>query len=138
VAAGNDFYLCPLSESQLSRQQRRELLAPVFAGKQKLQSVSRPGPKGQPEELVAEGFSVDVELSATVGEKEVQWTERRWLVRSQAYAQAQEAALERRLETAAKALGELVVRKQGKKQLFATERNEAAEAILEREGVEGL
>ena len=49
---------------------------------------------------MAEGFAVDVELTATVGEKEVRWTERRWLVRSLAYAQAQEAALERRLATA--------------------------------------
>src|SRR3982751_1068701 len=32
VAAGEDFYLCPLSESQLSRAERHELLQPVFAG----------------------------------------------------------------------------------------------------------
>src|SRR3954471_19932671 len=115
VAAGGDFYLCPLSEKQLSRVQRRELLQPVWEGTQPLQQVRRPGPKGQPDELVAEGFGVDVALAAQVGEKEVRWTERRWLVRSQAYAQAQEAALERRLENALQALRELVVRKQGKK-----------------------
>jgi transposase len=138
VAAGDDFYLCPLSETQLSRAVRRELLQPVFAGTQALQPVWRPGPDGQPDERVAEGFSVDVELTATVGKKEVQWTERRWLVRSQAYAAAQEAALERRLEKATAALRELVVRKQGKKQLFHTELMQAAEAIVQREGVEGL
>ena len=104
VAAGGDFYLCPLSESQLSRAERRELLRPVWDGTQALQQVWRPGPEGQPDELVAEGFAVDVELTASVGEKEVRWTERRWLVRSQAYAQAQEAALERRLATATAAL----------------------------------
>src|SRR5947209_20229997 len=96
VAPGKDFYLCPLSEHQLSRAQRRELLQPVFDGTQPLQQVRRPGPKGQPDELVAEGFCVDVELAAAVGEKEGRWTERRWLVRSQAYDQAQEAALARR------------------------------------------
>jgi len=138
VAAGGDFYLCPLSETQLSRAQRRELLQPVFAGTQALQPVWRPGPEGQPDELVAEGFSLDVELTATVGAKEVRWTERRWLVRSQAYAQAQEAALERRLEKAEQALRELVVRKQGKKQLFHAELMAAAEAIVQRDGVEGL
>src|SRR3954464_7989890 len=100
VAAGGDFYLCPLSENQISRAQRRELLQPVWAGTQALQQVRRPGPKGQPDELVAEGFAVDVALAARVGEKEVVWTERRWLVRSRAYAQSQEAALERRLATA--------------------------------------
>src|SRR5439155_10401364 len=69
VAAGEDFYLCPLSESQLSRAQRRELLQPVFDGTQALQQVWRPGGKGQPDELVAEGFGVDVELAATVDGK---------------------------------------------------------------------
>lgn len=138
VAAGQDFYLCPLSENQLSRAERRELLQPVFTGVQPLQRVRRPGGEGQPDELVAEGFSLDVELTATVADKEVRWTERRWLVRSLAYAQAQQTALERRLEKAIQALRELVVRKQGKKQLFHDELMAAAEAIVKREGVEGL
>jgi len=87
---------------------------------------------------VAEGFSVDVELTAQVGTQEVRWTERRWLVRSQAYAQAQEEALERRLERANKALLEMPTCKQGKKQLFHAELIQAAGAIVKREGVEGL
>ena len=32
VAAGGDFYLCPLSQAQLSRDQRHELLLPVWRG----------------------------------------------------------------------------------------------------------
>jgi len=39
VAAGGDFYLCPLSENQISRVARRELLQPVFAGTMTLQPV---------------------------------------------------------------------------------------------------
>src|SRR5262245_43823115 len=112
VAAGQDFYLCPLSGNQLGRSERRELLRPVFAGTQALQQVWRPAGDGQADELVAEGFLVDVELTALVGDKQVSWTERRFLVRSLAYAQAQQTALERRLEKATKALRELVVRKQ--------------------------
>src|SRR3954453_11689015 len=138
VAAGGDFYLCPLSEKQLSRVQRRELLRPVWEGTQALQPVWRPGSQGQPDERVAEGFSLDVELTALVGETEVRWTERRWLVRSLAYAQAQEAALERRLENAIQALRELVVPRQGKKKLCHAELMQAAGAIVKREGVEGL
>src|SRR5437660_1236319 len=85
VAAGGDFYLCPLPETQLSRAQRHALLQPVFDGTQALHVVSRPAAaEGQAEERVAEGFAVDVTLTATVDEKEVSWTERRWLVRSQA------------------------------------------------------
>src|SRR3954454_10268101 len=108
VAAGADWYLCPLSENQISRAARQDLLQPVWDGTQVLQPVWRPGPIGQPDELVAAGFSVDVELTATVGDQPVRWTERRWLVRSQAFAQARGAALERRLGRATQALRELV------------------------------
>ena len=138
VAAGNDFYLCPLSQTQLSRTQRHELLLPVWRGIQALQSVSRPGPQGHPDERVAEGFGVDVELTATVENKEVRWTERRWLVRSHTYALAQREALERRLATAEACLRELPTRKQGKKQLFHADLMQAAEVIVKRERVEGL
>src|SRR5262245_46876236 len=46
VAAGGDFYLCPLSENQLSRADRRALWQPVGDGTQALQPVWRPGPEG--------------------------------------------------------------------------------------------
>jgi transposase len=138
VASAGDFYLCPLSEKQVSRTTRRELLRPVWDGSQALQPVSRPGPEGEADELVAEGFCVDVELTAEIEQKEVRWTERRWLVRSVAYATAQQEALERRLATALAALRELVTRKQGKKQLFHADLMGAAEGIVKREGVEGL
>jgi len=138
VAAGGDFYLCPLSETQSSRAERRELLGPVWDGTQALQPVWRPGPKGQADELVAEGFAVDVPLTARVGDKEVRWTERRWLVRSQAYARAQEAALERRLAMATAAVRDLPTRKQGKKPLFHAELVGAAAALVTCDGGEGL
>jgi transposase len=138
VVDTEDFYLCPLPEKQMNRAERLLLLQRVWDGTQALQQVWRPGPEGQPDELVAEGFCVNVELTALVGKKEVRWTEQRWLVRSLAYAQGQEAVLERRLGRAITALRELVVRKQGKKQLFYAELLEAAEGIVKREGVEGL
>src|SRR5919112_517907 len=50
VAAGGDFYLCPLSGNQISRAERQELLQPVFDGTQGLEQVWRPGADGQPEE----------------------------------------------------------------------------------------
>jgi transposase len=138
VAAGGDSYLCPLAESQLSRAERRELLRPVWEGEQTLEQVHRPGPEGQPDESVAEGFGADVELTATVDGQEFHWAERRWLVRSPAYAKSQETALDRRLERATAALRELVVRKRGKKRLFHAGLMLAAEGIAAREGVEGL
>src|SRR3954447_740601 len=70
VAAGADWYLCPLSENQISRAERQTLLQPVWDGTQTLRPVWRPGVDGQPDELVAEGFSVDVELTGTGEDKE--------------------------------------------------------------------
>jgi len=137
VASAGDFYLCPLSEKQLGRSERLELLQPVFEGAQPLQQVFRPG--GECGELVAEGFWVEVGLTAPVdGEEQTRWTERRWLVRSLSYAQGQQQSLQRRLANAEKALAELVVRKRGKKQLFHAELMAQAGAIVKREGVEGL
>jgi transposase len=138
VAAGGDFYLCPLSLTQLSRAERRELLLPVWDGLVALEQVRRPGHKGEPDELVAEGFCLGVALLAEVRHKEVCWAERRWLVRSVAYATAQQEALRRRLAAAEAALRGLVTRKQGKKPLFHAELMDAAQGIVKREGVEGL
>src|ERR1019366_717679 len=59
VVAGGDFYLCPLSEQQLSRAERRELLRPVWDGVQTLSQVWRPGSTGQPDELVGGGVGGD-------------------------------------------------------------------------------
>src|SRR5438874_3450760 len=58
VAAGDDFYLCPLSENPLSRAERRGLLQAVWEGAQPLDPVCRPGSDDQPAETeqVAEGF----------------------------------------------------------------------------------
>ena len=134
----NDFYLCPLSEVQLGTEQRRKLLAPVFDGSQALTTVTRPGPKEDDPEKVAEGFCVDVELEETVGDKVVKWTERRWLVRSLAYAESQSVDLERRLTKAIAALEELTVRKQGKKRLDRAGLEEACAAVVSRERVVGL
>jgi len=138
VAAGKDFYLCPLSESQLSRARRVGLLEPVWAGTQAVEQVWRPGPDGQSQELVAEGFGLDVTLTGTVENQEVTWTEHRWLVRSMSYAASQEAGLERRLAAAVAEVRGLTARKQGKKRLTETELAKASEAVMERERVSGL
>jgi hypothetical protein len=115
LASTQDYYLCPLSEKQLSREQRRELLQLVWQGRQELLPVYRPAatPAEDPE-LVAEGFSVDVVVRADADGTLLQGTERRWLVRSLAFAQAQQARLERRLQQAAEQLQGLNERKPGK------------------------
>jgi len=127
-----------LSEAQLSRAERRALLQPVCAGKEALQVVSRPAAAGQAEERVASGCWVDVPLTARVDEKVVRWTERRWLVRSLAYAQAQQTALERRLTAATAAWHALVQRQQGKRRRLHAELLPAAGDSVTEQGVAGL
>jgi transposase len=138
LASTKDYYLCPLPETQISARQRREWLQPVWAGQQLLQQVRRPAEEGEPEELVAEGFFLDVPLQAEVNGEVVSWTERRWLVRSMAYAAGQDKQLQRRLQTAQQQLAGLSERKQGKKRLTADELQAAAEAIVTKQRVEGM
>jgi transposase len=139
VASTRDYYLCPLSEKQLSQEERLALLQPVWTGQQPLQPVYRPpATPAQEPELVAEGFPVEVVVSAEVNEHRVQWTERRWLVRSVAFATGQQQRLEKRLQQAAEQLEQLNRRKQGQKRLGAEELQAAAQAIVQARRVEGL
>jgi transposase len=138
LANTDDYYLCPLPETIVSAEQRRTLLQPVWQGLQPLQQVYRPAANGQSEELVAEGFFMDVPLTAEVNGKKVTWTERRWLVRSLAYAAGQHKQLDRRLQKAEEELAQLNICKQGKKRLTAKEIEEAAEQIIQKRRVEGM
>jgi len=138
LASTQDYYLCPLAEKQLSKEQLRALLQPIWEGRQTLKSVYRPAQDGQTPELVAEGFSVDVPLQATIEERLVTWTERRWLVRSLAFAQGQHKQLEKRLHSATEQLKQLGQRKQGKKRLLAEQLRAAAADIVKKQRVVGL
>ena len=137
VASTRDYYLCPLSEKQLSPEERRALLQPVWTGQQPLLPVYRPSamPEHEPE-LIAEGFSLDVDVQTEIDGRPMQWTERRWLVRSVAFAAGQQQRLEQRVRQAEEQLEQLNVRKQGKKRLSAEELDAAARAILQTQRVE--
>jgi transposase len=139
LASTSDFYLCPLSQTQLTLEQRRQLLTQVWSGAQPLQAVRRPGRKPtDAEELVAEGFVVEEVLTDTVAKQAVTWTERRWVVRSLALASTQQQHLEQRMHKAQTQLAELPNRKQGKKRLDHAQLTEAAAAILGQHRVTGL
>jgi transposase len=138
VAAAGDYYLCPLSEKQLSREQRLALLQRVWDGQETLQSVYRPGPESEDEELVAEGFLMAVPMTEEVNGRVVKWIEHRWVVRSEAYAEAQQTALERRLDKASVALRNLPIPRQGKPRLSEEDLQVAATAIVTEAGVSEL
>jgi transposase len=139
LVSTNDYYLCPLSEKQFSRAQRLEQIRRVRQGQQAVQPVYRPtdDPEDE-EERVAEGFVVEAALEATVAGAVVSWTEKRWVVRSLAFAAGQEKQLDRRLEQAQHEMERLGERKQGKAVLAATEMAQAAATIVAKHRVEGL
>jgi len=142
VAARGTYYLCPLPRTQVGADQLQRLLAPVWAQQQTLTPVWRPAEREATEqepELLAEGYEVTVPLEATLDGRPVHWPERGLVVRSVAWAQTQQRALETRL---AKAQGEraaLTDRRQGKKVYTeAAEVLAVGEPILAKYQVRGL
>jgi transposase len=138
LQAGGDFYLCPLSATQLPAAELAAYLEPVWTAEQALQPVERATPTGEGE-VIAEGFERPAELTATVAGVPVVWTERRLVLRSVGQAQAAAQALRARLAKAQAALAALNERKKGKKRPRDVEtlRQQAA-AIAARYQVAGL
>lgn len=118
LVASGDFYLCPLAGVQLPDEVLQQMLAPVFQGTYRLTRVYRPGDGAAEEQkLIAEGFETSARLSAEVEGQRIQWDERRLVLRSVKYAQAQERALRMRLDKALAALAALNPRGRGKNRI---------------------
>jgi transposase len=133
-----DYYLCPLSATQLSEEKPGGYLQPVWEGKQALEKVERKNAAGEMEEI-AEGYEQSVTLSAEVNGKYITWTERHLIVRSFQYARATEEALHTRLAKAQAALLALNGRKQGKERVEnAAAMHSAAGQIVQQYRVTGL
>jgi transposase len=106
VAAGGDYYLCPLPAGQVSAASLDGWLAPVADGNQALHTVERARADGEVV-AIAEGYEWTEQRATTGGTVPFVWTERWLLVRSLAHARAAEAALRDRLAKAQAALSAL-------------------------------
>jgi len=138
LQAGGDFYLLPLSATQLPAEELAAYLEPVWTGEQALQPVERATSTGEVE-VIAFGFERQEELTATVAGEQLVWTERRLVLRSVGQAQADEKALRARVAKAQAKLEALNERKQGKKRLRdVAALRQRAEAIVTRYKVAGL
>ena len=138
LEANDDYYLVPLSATPLPASEVEGYLQPVWAGDQELIAVERTAANGKTVE-VAEGYESTATLSVDYEDQTVVWVERRFIVRSLSYAEAQEAALRERLDKAQAALDELMRPRRGKKRLSSLEEYEQAiEEILTRYRVQGL
>jgi transposase len=114
LQSGQDYYLGPLSALQMPPETLAKALERVWSGEQPLITVERKNAEGKTEKI-AEGYEVEIKLTAVVDGQEVSWRERRLFVHSFRHAQAAETALRKRLENATQALQALNERKQGKK-----------------------
>ena len=138
LQATGDDYLGPLSEALGPTSQREHDLEPVWKGEQKLTSIERPDERGDLQG-VAEGFEIEVTLTAVTNGVPLTWVERRLLVQSLSQAAAQEASLRDRLGKAQAEIQALTERGRGKRRYREGEAlTEAAQAILQRRKVSGL
>jgi len=138
VQAGDDLYLCPLSQTQLPPEELEAYLAPVWDGTQALTDIYRQKEDSE-QERIAEGFERLETLAAEVDGETITWTERRLVVRSLKQARAAEKALRTRLAKAQAALAALNERRRGKKRFTELEDlRQAAEAIAAQYRVQGL
>ena len=99
LAAQGDYYLLPLSATQLPESELEAYLQPVWEGRQALRPVERTLADGETV-VVAEGYESDTMLAVTDEGQGVVWNERRLIVRSLSHAASQEAALQARLAKA--------------------------------------
>jgi transposase len=133
VVKSQNFYLCPLPAVQVSRGDLATLLEPVWTGVQALQPVVRE------DEEIAHGYTYTEAVHADVEGERIAWTERRLVVRSLQWAQAQARTLEARLGKALAAIAHLNERVQGKKRLTEeSELQEAVEQVVTQYHVQGL
>lgn len=139
IAQSGDYYLCPLAGKQMPAETLEALLGPVFCGEQPLEPVYAPeATDDAPPELLAEGYTMTVNLEDPVDGQPVTWSEQRLVVRSIALATQQGRRLDERLEQALVDISRLNDRKQGKKILDAAGLNATAQQILQQHRVNSL
>ena len=141
LAASQNYYLCPLSEKQLSKADLAELLAPMFRGEERVTEVF--APEGTPDvsdepEVIAKGFALEMPQSTEGASGEFVWREQWHVVQSLKYAKRQHKGLDSRIEKATDALGQLNQRGRGRKRLSAEETKTAVSRILQRYRVKDL
>lgn len=143
LVSSQDYYLCPRGSKQLPAPQREALISAAIRGQVKLRPVKREridplGIKPTVSEEIAEGYEVRVPLAAVHDHRVVRWQERRLIIRSSASARAEAERLDRRLAQAEAELGDLAVRKQGKRRRSPKQTRETAAEIIARHRLAGL
>ena len=139
VAAGGDFYLCPLPVKQLSGAELAALVEPVRLGQQATTPIWRRNEETGKKEKLAHGYEYEVELVDEQEGQPVRVTERRLVVRSRAQAQAESKNLRARVCLAQRQIRALGKSQQGKRCLRTVAEWEAAvQQIVTKQRVRDL
>jgi transposase len=133
LASSSDFYLCPLSGSQMAQTLLESLVDTALLGEVLLEEVFKPEwSKSEANELLALGYKTRRRVRSEVEGKVIEWDESLYVVRSESYACAEKERLEKRLLRAREEIERLNQRRQGKKCLSEIELKEAAQAVLRK------
>ena len=141
LARSQNYYLCPLSEKQVSKTDLAELLAPMFRGEERVTEVFAPEAPRQSSdepEVIAKGFSLEMPQSVEGEEDAFVWHEQWLVVHSLKYAKRQQKGLDSRIEKATDALNQLNLSGRGRKRLSVEETKRAVIRILGRYRVKAL
>jgi transposase len=136
IAASQDFYLTRLPLTGAVATQFSTWVEAAVVGEQATQLIEI----HRGEELIGRGYEFERPQSAVVGQEEHTWTERVQIIRSEASAQSQAEALERRLKKAEAAVRGLTPAPGPGRTQFTLgwELEQAVNAVLTEQGVEGL
>jgi transposase len=138
LQAQGDFYLCPLSALQVPPATLAQNVEAYLEAGSPLLQVVREAETDQPK-VIAQGYETVVEMEVEYGDQTICWQERRLIIQSMEASRAASRHLLERLEKAEKAIGALMVRKQGKPRLTSrVQVEEQVQSILSSLRVEGL
>jgi transposase len=138
IQAQGDFYLCPLSALHVPPATLAQNVEAYLAAGSPLIQVVREAETDHPK-CIAQGYETLIEMSVNEGDQTIHWQERRLIIQSIDGSLAAQSNLLERLEKAEKAIGELMVRKQGKPRLSNhVQVQEQVQSILSSLRIEGL
>ena len=140
IAANQDFYLTRLPLTGTVPAEFAAWVEGAVGGDQAEELIEIYRGEGEEQELLGHGYEFERPQSAPVGAVEHTWTERVQVIRSEAAAQSQAAALDRRLQRTEAAVRGLTPPVGPGRTQFTTgwELERAVNALLAEEGAEGL
>ena len=143
IAHTGDYYLCPLSATQIQQSEREQVLEPVWRQEQTLKTVYRPLTpeeieQGEEPEALAEGFGYVETLEDVIDGERIPCREQRLVVCSFKYAKREQEVLDARIKKVREAIAELNIRGRKRKVSDADELRAAVDKILRKNKVESI